>query len=80
MASLVQKLVVEDVAKASRILPQRGALANPDGTAFAGKAGPKGASVKAIELVADAGGAITGGTATLTDGKTVDIAVTVASS
>ena len=51
----------------------------------AGPAGPKGANgskgdpglgVKAIELTTDGEGAVTGGTATLTDDSTIDITIT----
>lgn len=83
MDGLVQKLIVEASEKASSLLPQRVALVNPDGTPYGGGEslpGAPGASVKAIELVKDASGAITGGTATLTDNTTVEITVTVTAS
>lgn len=80
MASLVQKFIVEDVSKASSILPQHVALVKPDGTPYGTSKGSKGASVSGIALVKDESGAITGGTATLTDGTAVDITVTSAAS
>lgn len=39
MASLVQKFIVEDVDKASSLMPQHVALVKPDGSAFTGGGG-----------------------------------------
>lgn len=54
MASLVQKLIVEDASKASSIMPQRIALVNPDGTVFAPTASPKAATTSKAGLVKQA--------------------------
>lgn len=48
--------------------------AGKDGAA--GKDGKDGASITAIELAVDAGGKVTGGTATLSDATTINITVT----
>lgn len=85
MPELVQRFVVEDAEKASSLMPQHVALVKPDGTPYLatgpkGPKGDKGIGVKAISLTKDASGAITGGVATLTDGATLNIAVTTATS
>lgn len=48
--------------------------AGPKGTT--GSKGDPGAGVKAIELTTDEAGAVTGGTATLTDNSTINITIT----
>lgn len=60
MAHLVQKFIVEDVGKASSILPQRVALVSPDGKPLAlpKKAANPGASptvAKVVQALVDAG-------------------------
>ena len=53
--------------------------AGPAGpTGAAGKDGTAGASVTALELTTDTGGKVTGGTATLSDGKKVPVTVKTA--
>lgn len=53
--------------------------AGPKGaTGATGAAGPQGVGVKSLALTTDATGKVTGGTLTLTDGKTAAVTVTVA--
>lgn len=56
-----------------------GAKGEKGDTGATGPAGAAGASVKSINLTQDSTGAITGGTATLSDGTTVDITITTES-
>lgn len=60
MAQLVQKFIVEDVGKASSILPQHVALVSPDGKPLVvpKKAANPGASptvAKVVQVLVDAG-------------------------
>lgn len=72
MASLVQKLIVEDAEKASSLLPQHVALVNPDGTSFSGGNTPGAATTTTQGLVkkASATTAVSSSDATAAAGDT----------
>jgi len=55
-----------------------GAVGPTGATGATGPTGPAGAVITAIELTTDAAGAVTGGTATLSNGDTLTITVTTA--